>query len=287
MKTHLRQLILTLLVASYGLNLKSQDLYLLDLSNLSNYYTTCGTVAPAKWSIKGVNAYCSLITSDVLMPGQPGDSALVAPVTIVIKNTGNIICNEITPPGVLIKYSVNNGGWFAESSIPGCSLQNQSYTYSFMLYAPAGAVVKLMVTVALGNLISNSATDKIWVENGGIKIGSAIVATESTWTKNKLNNVPDFTPTVENDAAFKVFPNPTERGNIKISFTSKDNDDEECSVLVVLYDMLGREAYSKVMISRSGKFIEAIDCGERLIPGVYFITASNKNEIYKETLVVK
>ena len=59
-------------------------------------------------------------------------------------------------------------------------------------------------------------------------------------------------------------------------------------VLVVLYDMLGNEIYSKVIItSINDNDAYAIDPSQKLNPGIYLIIATSYNSIYHNRLIVK
>lgn len=79
-----------------------------------------------------------------------------------------------------------------------------------------------------------------------------------------------------------LFPNPTD-GAFHLMLSGFG--DEE--ILVVLRDMAGKEFYSKIIITSTDNHIEAIDPSEKLQPGIYFVTASAKNELYSQKLIIK
>lgn len=79
-----------------------------------------------------------------------------------------------------------------------------------------------------------------------------------------------------------LYPNPTD-GAFHLLLSGFG--DEE--ILVVLRDMAGKEFYSKVIITSTDNHIEAIDPSEKLPPGIYFVTASSKNELYSQKLIIK
>jgi hypothetical protein len=82
---------------------------------------------------------------------------------------------------------------------------------------------------------------------------------------------------------FEIYPNPNNGEDF--SFQINNNNAE---VLVVVYDMLGKEMYSKVIvIDENGKDVYAIDPSRKLNPGVYLIIATSSNKIYKKRLIVK
>lgn len=260
---------------------RSQNLYTLDLSASSNFSASCGTITPGQWSVK--NNYCSLITAPVTYPGNPSiDPPMIAPVTVIFGNTGNIDCGEIYPDGAFVRTSVNNGPWYTQASVSPCKFNNSgAFSASFKLFAPAGANVRIMVNIAV-----TSSNDKIWVKNGDITIGTPVIANESSWTKRVAspginnNNAP---AAEESTPVFSIYPNPSDGNNITLSLNNSKSDE----ILVALYDVMGREVYSKLVITSNGGFLHAIDNSSDLQPGVYLIVGTNKNEIYKEKLIIK
>jgi len=79
-----------------------------------------------------------------------------------------------------------------------------------------------------------------------------------------------------------LYPNPTDGA---FHLVLANSGEEE--VLVILRDISGKEFYSKVIITSTEKHIEAIDLSGALPSGIYIITASTKNELYSQKLVVK
>ena len=86
------------------------------------------------------------------------------------------------------------------------------------------------------------------------------------------------------DFTFNVYPNPNNGDNINIAITA----DKGQEVLVVVYDISGKESYSKVILTEgSGENIYAVDPTNKLAPGIYMITASSNQSIYHKKMVVK
>lgn len=86
-------------------------------------------------------------------------------------------------------------------------------------------------------------------------------------------------------ADFKVFPNP----NLGESdtYVSLQGFKAE-NLLVVVYDMLGREIYSKVQLMENGGFLFTVSTdGHRLTSGIYLITASANDKVFHQKLIVK
>ncbi|HLC82361.1 MAG TPA: T9SS type A sorting domain-containing protein [Bacteroidia bacterium] len=80
-----------------------------------------------------------------------------------------------------------------------------------------------------------------------------------------------------------VYPNPSSGDNLNLLLNADANQE----VLVVVYDITGKESYSKVLItSTNGENVYAIDPSSKLIPGVYFITATSQQNIYSKRLIV-
>ena len=72
--------------------------------------------------------------------------------------------------------------------------------------------------------------------------------------------------------------------NINLLLNAEANQE----VLVVVYDITGKENYSKVLItSTSGENVYAVDPTSKLNTGVYFITATSQQNIYSKRLIVK
>lgn len=279
MKKITQIIICAMIIFSFIPDISGQNLYVLDLSNISTYSVTCGSVNSGVWSVK--NNFCSLITSDIIFPGNPAtDPPLVAPVTVIVNSTGNLDCWEIFPDGAFIKYSINYGQWYTLQDLSGCNFQeNTTITSTLNLCAPAGAIIRIKVSLA-----NDDKTEKIWVKNGDVIVGQPQVADSTNWIKRLI--YPSQNNISSNTSIFKVYPNPLADGeNIMIDYT--DFEIEKGEVLVVLYDILGKELYSKVIAYDNGSFIYAIAPENRLPPGAYLIIVTSRNQIYKKKLLVQ
>lgn len=83
---------------------------------------------------------------------------------------------------------------------------------------------------------------------------------------------------------FEVYPNPNTGENINISLNGGAAGEE---VLVVVTDITGKESYSKVVILEvKDENVIAMDNSKKLSPGVYFITATSRQNIYNKRMVV-
>lgn len=85
-------------------------------------------------------------------------------------------------------------------------------------------------------------------------------------------------------AEFKVFPNPSFGEETFVSLKGFQSED----LLVVVYDMLGKEIYSRVAISEKGGFLFSLgSVGHELHSGVYLIVASKNDVVFRQKLIVK
>ncbi len=90
--------------------------------------------------------------------------------------------------------------------------------------------------------------------------------------------------TQNKDISFNVFPNPNIGKEVNLSMTASKGDE----LLVVVYDALGREHYSKiVVVENENENVYAIDLSEKLVSGIYFITASSIKGNETKRLIVK
>jgi hypothetical protein len=76
-----------------------------------------------------------------------------------------------------------------------------------------------------------------------------------------------------------VYPNPA-KGKF---FIANNEIEEGKSVLVVLYNTMGVEVYSKVVIKDGAV---AIDTEDRIAPGIYVVMATSDDRLYKKKLII-
>lgn len=90
----------------------------------------------------------------------------------------------------------------------------------------------------------------------------------------------------KNGFSFSLFPNPAYTADRIFLHVNGTGDTRE--VLVVVYDATGREVFSKVTIleNNNGQVI-AIDPSHTLSSGVYIISATSDNSIYKQKLIIR
>ena len=94
--------------------------------------------------------------------------------------------------------------------------------------------------------------------------------------------------TIKESFYFTIYPNPSDGKQFFMEIiTDKAYDNKE--VLVVVYDLLGNEAYSKVILTQQNeKQVIAMDPQNQLKPGVYIVMANSGEKILiKRKLVVQ
>jgi hypothetical protein len=94
------------------------------------------------------------------------------------------------------------------------------------------------------------------------------------------------TGSIHNDEPiFTVFPNPNQvESETYVSLQGFKAQD----LLVVVYDMLGRELYSKVEVRENEGFLFTLSSdGKKLPSGIYLITASANDKVFRQKLIVK
>ena len=87
----------------------------------------------------------------------------------------------------------------------------------------------------------------------------------------------------ENNFNVTVNSNPVADGTINLSISAAEGE----NILLVLTDVLGREIYSKAIVSVSGNFLIAVNPEQKLAQGMYLITASSKDEFISRKIIMK
>ena len=88
----------------------------------------------------------------------------------------------------------------------------------------------------------------------------------------------------ESNADARIYPNPATSGDgVKINLRGVNKPE----ILVVVYDMLGRISYSKVVVNNGSGPLTAIDPHNNLAPGMYIVIGSSKDELFNQKLVIE
>lgn len=86
------------------------------------------------------------------------------------------------------------------------------------------------------------------------------------------------------DLTASLYPNPaTQNGGVFVNLQGGVGNKE---VLVIVYDMMGREAYSKVVLTEGDGVITAVDPYHNLAPGMYIVIGSAKDELFNQKLMI-
>lgn len=94
----------------------------------------------------------------------------------------------------------------------------------------------------------------------------------------------EFSDSPINLAFSGLYPNPASRDySVQIDIPEL----REPEILVIVYDMLGRESYSKVILNQGPGPVTAIDPYHNLPPGMYIVVGSSRNELFNERLVIR
>ena len=80
-----------------------------------------------------------------------------------------------------------------------------------------------------------------------------------------------------------LFPNPSFDGAFNLDITGSENEE----ILVVLYNANGQMVYSKAIITSSNQTRVAIETGGELPSGIYWVTGTSKNELFRKKLIVQ
>lgn len=81
-----------------------------------------------------------------------------------------------------------------------------------------------------------------------------------------------------------LYPNPAYNSDpVRIELGQIEGNE----VLVIVYDMMGRESYSKVILNPGPGPATAIDPYHNLKPGMYIVIGSSKDELFNQKLVIK
>lgn len=98
-------------------------------------------------------------------------------------------------------------------------------------------------------------------------------------------SIDDFSPEAAPAKVLSsLYPNPAYNSDpVQIELGKVDGNE----VLVIVYDMMGRESYSKVILNQGPGPITAIDPHSNLKPGMYIVIGSSKDELFNQKLVIK
>lgn len=169
----------------------------------------------------------------------------------------------------------------ATAGIDAASLSTtRCYTPPPAAFMPVGINAGEITEVVEGTDSIDDLGNKSIVSNGSD--GHADEVVNQRGADETLTSV--TTEMISKDESLNVFPNPSNGSNINISITTEKTQE----VLVVVYDELGRESYSKIIFTgENAENTFAIDPSGKLKPGIYMITATSEKNTYIKRLIVK
>jgi hypothetical protein len=213
-------------------------------------------------------------------------------------NAGNTLCsnNSISTIDSVMTFSENSYifqltfvSFIPEVTIPLTSSMNVNTTSNTVCAPPASPLsgldaVSSNVLIDTDSIGTNDST-LVPPSNAGTEPGEQ--REEVVYQNNDDQGNKTTTSVMSSESKadeFNVFPNPTDGSNINISI----NTDKAQEVLVVVYDELGRESYSKVVFTgEDADNTFAIDPSGKLKPGMYMITATSEKNKFIKRLIVK
>ncbi|MCW3105257.1 MAG: hypothetical protein JWO09_3697 [Bacteroidetes bacterium] len=254
---------------SYGV--ESSDLYLVKADSAGNF----------KWS-KAYGADGNDMATAVVSTNDGGFAVIGSTEnfvmgkmeTYIIKTdaSGNTLCNtEIT-------MSATGMAPFAEAAVSASFLSGgSSIANSCSLVCPDSLVAEQLRVICSSEALNvNSASIQPGLDSNLLDTAMAEVNDSVFVTRSFVAAAAAET--------FNVYPNPGNGSDINVAISSGLGEE----MLVIVYDVMGRESYSKVMVMEAeGENVFAIDPQNRLEPGIYLITATSQKSNFSKTLIVK
>jgi hypothetical protein len=102
--------------------------------------------------------------------------------------------------------------------------------------------------------------------------------------KYSYSNLVAVNSFAEGNLSFSVFPNPAQDGETSvIQITDKANGE----FVISIHDAIGKERYSKAVMTSNENSSYSLNVPKGLAPGLYFVTATSGNDVYSRKLIVK
>lgn len=107
----------------------------------------------------------------------------------------------------------------------------------------------------------------------GLGLSGAVVAQETFGDPNMVR---------ENNSIIHVDTIQTNTNSPYIILSNYNNEE----ILIVVSDLVGNEIFSKVVFKNKEAVLKAFDPYNKIPAGVYTVTATNRNEIYNQRIVI-
>ena len=192
-----------------------------------------------------------------------------------------------TPPFVLVNFDINVDASNSTYVVWSTSSENNNAYFEIERSLDGYTFETVGVSIGHGttNEISLYEAYDYQPPEGTIYYRLKQVDFDSKETHSGLKQI-KITETVSNNTELTAYPNPLLSGET-LNIKAKGLTAEE-TILVVLRDVNGREVYSRIVVSDyNGELQTAIDIEQKLTPGIYFILASSKDEMYKHKIVIR
>jgi hypothetical protein len=197
--------------------------------------------------------------------------------------TGPLTITQFTPlPIELISFTANAVNDAVQLNWTTASEKNNNY---FTIQRTADAIVFEDIDKLNGAGNSSSILNYSYTDYSPLE-GKSYYRLKQTDYDGKYSYSPLIPLVFENktEFSFDFYPNPIHSENINVAIREK----EATEVLVVVYDVNGKESFSKVVITEvNGNNVYAIDNTNQLSPGIYIITATSQQKIYSKRLIVQ
>ncbi len=185
-----------------------------------------------------------------------------------VSPTSNLVSNSIT-------FDLQNGNFapvYSPSTYSGSSLDHFDNTRS------SGQPYLMNPGLSRGQTVHFLSQEEAMVLQ---LLGYTIDIGVATSVGDEFSSTYSESPVVG-----ELYPNPSSKDKpVKINISNVKEKD----ILVVVYDILGRQAYSKVIVNEGmeGGSYTAVDPSHNLAAGMYIVVGSTKDELFNKKLIIR
>ncbi len=190
-----------------------------------------------------------------------------------------IVNNVVNPASILtsngITFELSNGGFapvYAPSSYGGSSMDHFDNSRS------SGQPFLMNPGLSRGQSVRFLSQEEAMVlQQLGYTIDIGVATSVDEEFGSQFN---------EKTVVGELYPNPSSKDKaVKINMSNV----KEREILVIVYDILGRQAYSKVLMNDGGEggTYTAVDPSHNLAAGMYIVVGSTKDELFNKKLIIR
>lgn len=190
-----------------------------------------------------------------------------------------VVGNAVNPPSVLasnnVVFELGNGNAapiFSPNPCGGSSLSHFDNSRS------SGQPYLMAASLSRGATVRHLSHEEAYVLQ---QLGYTLDLGVATSVNDEFAAQFEDSPVVGD-----LYPNPSSKDKaVKINMANV----REREILVIVYDILGRQAYSKVLINDGGEggTYTAIDPSHNLAAGMYIVVGSTKDELFNKKLIIR